>query len=781
MSADSNYALIGAPYDKSGVGGSYLYARAGFQWSQAYGSIIYGADGGSAVNNRGYSVALNSDATYLFVGAPCDSQSGTTKKGAAYVFTQSGNSVSPQTILTPSTGGTYTNYGASVATDASGLTLAMGGPGDLCSGGAGSFSSVAYFTRSGTTWTFQAAPASGTLAERCGAAVAMSSDGQYLVSGCPNPTGTGYIFVNPPQGTGSRWLLNSITISAPTSGSLYGAALALSSVGDLLVVGAPGAGSNQGAIYTYTRAGANTWTLASTVTGSGASDYFGSSLSYDSVTQILAVGAASVSSTGYVSMYHWNGGGWDFIQQLISSPGTGARQGFSVATAARYVLVGGPADASNVGAAWPWSSIAATSTPTNNPTTSPTTSRPSKNPSKNPTTSRPTISPTFLGTYIPAGWGSYWSARLANSSTTLARIAVVGDSISEGYSASDWLFKSYVGITRSTFQSTNGIGGTGFRSVKSAAPLVGFTVTQSYAETVGTWGVSDQSGGPGAIIMTTDVNGRQIKFYNMVGTTVEVYYTRATVSGSFTVQINAGTAVTVNANAGSTVMGIYTVTGVAAGNNTVTITCQSNPNYTPIFGARSYNAKGVVVDNYSAAGQTSGRFLSNTDTYQVGSASYWSGGTGIPCDLLIYALGVNDANGQTGFATTVDAYAANVVTSFTAARLNRGTDVDLVVFLPHIGNWQGSGPDYQAMTAKMLAIADQYRAAVIAMGPRYSNSYSVAQTAGIWGPNPDGPSGASGTNPIHPSNIGHAAYANALLSVIWAPYRATAGPTPAVG
>ncbi|MCW1915394.1 hypothetical protein OJ996_17550 [Luteolibacter sp. GHJ8] len=239
-------------------------------------------------NHRAYwfgdSVAISGNT--VVIGASIDGYQTGSNSGTAFVFTRSGGVWTQQARLKGSNTESGDLFGRSVAI--SGDTLVVGAIGeDSSSGGVGgnqadnslSSSGAAYvFTRSGTTWTQQA----------------------YIKGVLHYATGVSYNFGN------------SVAIE-----------------GDLLAVGAPGAGAvkERGAVCTYIRSG-GIWTEQSLIEAHSAPQfsYFGQSVAISNGT--LVVGA---SRQGVVYVYTHNGAAWgqQAYLKVADFDGAGASVGIS--------------------------------------------------------------------------------------------------------------------------------------------------------------------------------------------------------------------------------------------------------------------------------------------------------------------------------------------------------------------------------------------------------------------------------------------------------------------
>lgn len=373
-----------------------------------------------------------------------------------------------------------------------------------------------------------------------------------------------------------------------------------------------------------------------------------------------------------------------------------------------------------------------------------------------------------IGIFVPPQWGLSWKPKLASAGASQATIAVVGDSISEGYCASNFQTTSYVALLKSTLQTAYGDGGSGYRGSQNSLYYDSYGAAQTGLSTTGTWTAAKSSGGPSNCAIYTNTNGATATFANVQGTTVTFYYGKGSTAGTCEVRIDGVLVDTINANNATNDVGVGTYTGQIAGNKSVQIT-NTSADFTLVFGVSGTNASGVVVNNYSVAGQTSGGFL-NISGSPYGSQIDWSGGSSYPCDLLIYALAVNDANGQPLAAASAEAYLTNVLSVVNRVRdyvAYTGTgNTDILFFMPHIGRWQSTGPQYYAMMGKLESVLRSMNVAYVNMSTMYHNSYTDAYNNNVWSAGTTNVTGATGSDPIHPGNTGHSLYADALLRVV---------------
>jgi len=216
ISGDGNYAIVGAQYEDGGsgdpaldAGAVYVYVRSGSSWSE---QAILRASDAEASDRFGNSIEINSDGSYIIVGARLED---TTFSGAgsAYIFTRSGSTWTQQAKIQASNAGDGDGFGYSVAISGDG-NYAISGAFFEDTGGSNTGSAY-IFSRSGSTWTQQQQIQSTNVNDndRFGTCVSMNSDGTYVVVGAGDAhidsdginnivdTGQGYIF----KRDGSTW------------------------------------------------------------------------------------------------------------------------------------------------------------------------------------------------------------------------------------------------------------------------------------------------------------------------------------------------------------------------------------------------------------------------------------------------------------------------------------------------------------------------------------------------------------------------------------------------
>ena len=260
-------ALVGAPFTNDSEGAAYVFRRAAGVWEpEATLTPAAGAGGWF-----GWSVALSGDTA--LVGAQAATVDGQAYHGAAYVFTRSGTTWSREATLTAGDGAAHDWFGNAVALD--GETAVVGDEMKNLSRGA------AYvFTRSGTTWSPEATltASDGDGIDRFGSSVAVSGDGALVgADGDGRNHGAAYFFTR----TGTSWGGETkVMLGDPRPNDHFGDAVALD--GDTALVGARGRNGGNGAACAYTRSG-GVWSQVTTLAPADGRD-FGVSVAVDGTT-----------------------------------------------------------------------------------------------------------------------------------------------------------------------------------------------------------------------------------------------------------------------------------------------------------------------------------------------------------------------------------------------------------------------------------------------------------------------------------------------------------------
>ena len=354
--------------------------------------------GGQGFGEFGYSVAVSADGNTALVGSPYDAGPFVpVTGGAVYVFTRSGGVWSQQgpklvnnctsNCANQGTAGDGGHFGTSVALSNDGNTALIGA---LTEGSGGS---VWVFTRSGGAWTQQGPKLVGNCTSNCahqgtgqvanvgfGQDVALSGDGDTALIGNESDRsgrGAAWRFTR----SGGVWspqgpkLVGDCKVDCANQGTggdggRFGGSVALSDDGNTALVGGWQDGTD-GAAWVFTRA-AGLWTqqgakivgncevnCANQGTGESQSGDFGYDVALSADGDTALVGGPDDEPGGSVWVFARSAGAWTQQGPKLeaddeSNGSFGGEFGFSVALSAdgETALIGGPADHTDVGAAW---------------------------------------------------------------------------------------------------------------------------------------------------------------------------------------------------------------------------------------------------------------------------------------------------------------------------------------------------------------------------------------------------------------------------------------------
>ena len=337
--------LVAGAFTAGNKGAAFVFTRNGTSWSQQ--AKLVASDGG-VQDFFGEAVALGQDVAVI--GAPQANPNGQNNRGAAYVYTRSGNVWTQQTKLTASDGAATHNFGRAVAFN--GECIAVGAS-RVPIGGVLESGAAYLFTRNGTTWVQQqkfSASDAGTQAY-FGAALALSDS--YLIAGAwgaevngNSQQGAVYTF----QLSHSYPLTDTLSANDGTANDHFGLSVAVNST--VAAIGAPDEDINgqtdQGAVYVFTRnsPAAISWTFQQKLTNGTGGDHFGSAVAIGNGVILIGVPADDVFGSqdqGSVYAYTFSANAWNFQQQVFAAdPGAGDKFGTALSLSGSTAIVGSP-------------------------------------------------------------------------------------------------------------------------------------------------------------------------------------------------------------------------------------------------------------------------------------------------------------------------------------------------------------------------------------------------------------------------------------------------------
>jgi len=323
LSSDGSRMAIGGPSAYNDATGQVrVYDRSDMGWIQVGGTLIgEGRKCPWGSSRFGSSLAMSSDGHRLAIGEPEHRgkfELGTTGKvgkvGKVRVFELSGDTWTQ-------VGGTLLGYVGSsefaLALSSNGNRLAIGVP-DEAEG------YVRVFEWTSSIWNQMGETlACSESDEYYGMAVGLSSSGSRLAIGgtghwhSQSDSSTGYVQVF--DWTGSAWIQVGQSLLGDVEMEAFGQAVALSSNGDRLAIGAQKRKSRIGTVRIYDWTG-NTWKpVGEDLTDNIPWGYFGTAVALSSIGNRLAVGAPCenvgrpIVPNGRVLVYDWTGTRWDQV------------------------------------------------------------------------------------------------------------------------------------------------------------------------------------------------------------------------------------------------------------------------------------------------------------------------------------------------------------------------------------------------------------------------------------------------------------------------------------
>jgi hypothetical protein len=312
----------------------------------------------TGAGEAGAAVALSADGNTALVGGPGDASD----VGAAWVFTRSGSTWAQQGPKLTGSGETGAGrFGFGVSLSGDGNTALIGAPLDNAGAGA-----VWNFTRSGSTWSQQGGKLTGGVEEsgkgEFGIDVRISADASTALVGASadsGAAGAAWVFTN--TGTGWEQQGSKLTGAGESGAGRFGFSVALSEEGSTALIGGGSDSAGTGAAWAFTRAGTTWEQQGAKLTGTGevGAGHFGFSVALSGTGDTAMVGGvADNSEVGAAWPFVRSAGVWEQQGSKLTGSGESGRGlfGAQVALSAEgnAALVSGSGDAGNVGAVWPF-------------------------------------------------------------------------------------------------------------------------------------------------------------------------------------------------------------------------------------------------------------------------------------------------------------------------------------------------------------------------------------------------------------------------------------------
>ena len=306
-----------------------VYDWSGSAWVQRGNDIEGEADD----DRSGYSVSLSSDGSVVAIGAPFNNVSGVTITGHVRVYAwsgsawvQRGNDIDGEVI------GDFS--GESVSLSGDGNIVAIGASwNDGTDNAAGH---VRVYDWSGSAWVQLGNDIDGEAKhDFSGRSVSLSSNGQFVAIGAPDndpvpeeyPAGHHRGHVRVYALIEAEWEQMGADIDGEVQWDNFGSSVSLSDDGNIVAIGAPAANDYRGNVRVHDWSGSAWVQRGNNIDGEALSrNYFGAAVSLSSDGNIVAIGAY-LHKPGQVEVYTWSENSW---VQLGSDLAGGGEFGRSV-------------------------------------------------------------------------------------------------------------------------------------------------------------------------------------------------------------------------------------------------------------------------------------------------------------------------------------------------------------------------------------------------------------------------------------------------------------------
>ena len=335
MSPDNTFIYAGAP-SESPAGAVYAYYNSSNQY--AFNQTIVPFDAESIGKAEfGYSLSVSYSGSdqfdkLLFVGSPNRNDG----IGGVYVYGSRGTNHDLLTFIdnpTPANG--PNSFGWSIAASSDGSFLFVGAPFESDSLGV-----VHVFIKEVNKLSWQlSATLSPNLVGQFGHSLFLTPDDNYLYIGAPytdfnkkQNTGIVYVYKRESYSGNTKYVLHGILSSPePDSNELFGHAMVATNDGKKLIVGAPGSLNNRGTAYAFN----DTEMIKSVLVppNIGIEAEFGSSIASDKEAYRVLVGAPYQSTNGRIYYYKRESATWVLKQEIspvIATKPTDGYFGYSI-------------------------------------------------------------------------------------------------------------------------------------------------------------------------------------------------------------------------------------------------------------------------------------------------------------------------------------------------------------------------------------------------------------------------------------------------------------------
>ena len=309
LSSNGSRIAIGGPENDGGGsarGHARVYEWNGTSWVQM-GSDI---DGEGTGDNSGSSVSISADGSRVAIGAT-DNDGGGSNRGHVRVYEWNGTSwVQLGDDINGEDAGDES--GTSVSMSADGTRVAIGAPNNSDAGGLSGH--VRIYEWNGTNWLQIGSDINGqNTFDDSGTSVSMSADGNRVAIGSPGADGDGILrgTTRVYEWDGSEWDQLGDDIDGQANVDASGTAVAMSGDGSRVAIGSADSdggdafGFNRGQVNLYEWDGSDWVQFGTSMNGGDDLDNLGSAVALSSNGGRLAIGAPQTFDPGYAQVFEF--------------------------------------------------------------------------------------------------------------------------------------------------------------------------------------------------------------------------------------------------------------------------------------------------------------------------------------------------------------------------------------------------------------------------------------------------------------------------------------------
>ena len=235
-------------------------------------------------------------------------------------------------------------FGGSVSINSSGDIIAIGGFENDNNGS--NSGHVRVYKLNYDTWSILGSDINGDgISHYFGCAVSLNSSGDIvIIGGLGKNTNTGYVKVLKYNSNNNTWDVLGSVIDGTATNTNFGTSVSINSLGDIIAVGANGASSGKGVVKVYSWNGSSWNQLGSDILGITNNEASGSSVSLNAEGNILAIGCPNqATNKGGVRIYQYINSSWTQLGSTITGTNANDLFGISVSLndAGDRVAIGG--------------------------------------------------------------------------------------------------------------------------------------------------------------------------------------------------------------------------------------------------------------------------------------------------------------------------------------------------------------------------------------------------------------------------------------------------------